>query len=320
MADTNYRDPDSRPVDFDQFDDENENFGNKEEYNRSTASYLQMNARNGGSRSSSSNSHSSHSTSSSERSKSKPRSGRSNKGASRGRKKSGPPPSSNSERPAQSHSHRESSHSHSFQQHAHPHPHVQPHPAPAPVAPVPLPTATPRLRRIAMFLHGNELFRAQGELGFDFDYEKLFKYLAGDEQVYNAYFYQTYTMEETKVHGFLNALPRVGYTVRKRLVENGEAAENTGAPAKQITLDLDMVADMIATSDLYDHVILCVNDDGLNFVHAMEILRSRGKEITIVGRSERLSDEFINASDNFMSLEEMKYDIFRPRPGQPTLD
>ena len=168
-----------------------------------------------------------------------------------------------------------------------------------------------------MFLNGNELFRAQGELGFDFDYDKLFKSLAGGEIVYNAYFYQTFTQEETKVHGFLNALPRVGYTVRKRLVvaTNGESV-----PSPSESLDLDMVADMIATSELYERAIVCVDDDGANFVHALEILRNRGKEITILGRQEHVCDTYVNAGDNCMWLEELKYDIFRPRPGQPTPD
>ena len=172
---------------------------------------------------------------------------------------------------------------------------------------------------MGMFLNGNELFRAQGELGFDFDYEKLFKALAGDETVYNAYFYQIYTPDETKVHGFLNALPRAGYTVRKKMIqppaeESEESTQNGG------TLDLDMVADMISTAALYDHAIICVDDDGGNFVRALEILRGQGKEVTILGRQTEVCDEFVNVADNTKWLEDLKYDIFRPRPGHPTPD
>lgn len=170
-----------------------------------------------------------------------------------------------------------------------------------------------------MFLNGNELFRAQGELGFDFDYEKLFKALAGDETVYNAYFYQVYTPDETKVHGFLNALPRAGYTVRKKMnqppPEDSEESKQSDG-----TLDLDMVADMISTAALYDHAIICVDDDGGNYVRALEILRGQGKEVTILGRPTEVCDEFVNAADNTKWLEDMKYDIFRPRPGHPTPD
>ena len=296
MVDTTGRDTDIYFDQHDQYDDETENYGNREEFNRPTASYQQH----GGHAPRQSHGHGPSSSNSSQdrakqqqQQKQQQRQGRS-KGQQRGRKKPNTPPPS-------------SSHESSYSQHT-----VQPAAPPPP----PVVHAVKRQRRLAMFLNGNELFRAQGELGFDFDYDKLFKHLSGEDIVYNAYFYQTYTQEETKVHGFLNALPRVGYTVRKKLT----AAVNGSETPASDTLDLDMVADMISTSDLYDRTIICVDDDGTNFIHALEILRNRGKEITILGRQEHVSDEFVNAGDNYMWLEEMKYDIFRPRPGQPTPD
>ena len=76
-------------------------------------------------------------------------------------------------------------------------------------------------------------------------------------------------------------------------------------------LDIEIVIDMFNTADRYDIAIL-MSGDG-DFERAVELLRSKGKEIVGVGTRGMISSELENACDRYVKLEDIRSEVEKIR-------
>lgn len=83
----------------------------------------------------------------------------------------------------------------------------------------------------------------------------------------------------------------------------------TGQFKEKCNLDIEIVIDMINTAERYDTAVL-LSGDG-DFERAVELLRSKGKEIVAVSTEGRIAKELINAVDRYVDLRDLRSEIER---------
>ncbi|MCL4520290.1 MAG: NYN domain-containing protein, partial [Firmicutes bacterium] len=77
------------------------------------------------------------------------------------------------------------------------------------------------------------------------------------------------------------------------------------------SLEIEIVIDIFNTADRYDVVVL-MSGDG-DFERAVELLRSKGKEIVGVGTRGMIASELENACDRYVKLEEIRSEVEKVR-------
>lgn len=167
------------------------------------------------------------------------------------------------------------------------------------------------MKRIAIFVDGSNLYHTQRKLGWRLDYAKLLEYFTGSDALYNAFYYTGIDVEDGQQGGFLPVLTRLGYTVRTKQIKVVGLNES-GEPIRKANLDVELVLDMIATSENYDHLILCSGDG--DFERALEVLRSRGKTLTVVSTDGMVALELRNASDRYIDLGTLRDSLSLSQP------
>lgn len=161
-----------------------------------------------------------------------------------------------------------------------------------------------RMRRAAIFIDGANMFYAQRKLNWHFEYRKILEYFAKEYEIYNAFYYTgVKAPPESKDRAFLNALTAIGYTVRTKTIKT-MVDQETGEETQKANLDIEIAIDMFNTVDKYDVAIL-LSGDG-DFERAVELLRSRGKEIIAVATKGMIAHELRNAVDKFIDLADLR--------------
>ncbi len=160
--------------------------------------------------------------------------------------------------------------------------------------------------RIAFFIDAANMFYAQRELQWNIDYKKLYEYFSQNKEVYNAFYY-TGTKGSELERGFHRKLTFLGYTVRTKNVKKIKA--KGGSFSEKCNLDIEIVIDMLNTSTHYDQAMVFSGDS--DFERALELLRSKGKTITVVSTKGMISWNLLNAADNFIDLKDIRQDIER---------
>lgn len=148
------------------------------------------------------------------------------------------------------------------------------------------------------------MFYAQKELGWYLDYEKLYRYFAKGNEVYNAFFY-TGTKGREPEKSFIRSLAYKGYTVRTKEVKTIHK-DDDGIDEK-CDLDVEIVLDMVATADNYDKAIIFSGDS--DFERAIELLRSKGKKIVVVSTEKMIAWELLNATETYVDLKNIRKDV-----------
>lgn len=166
------------------------------------------------------------------------------------------------------------------------------------------------MKKVAMFIDGANMFYAQkDELKWFIDFERLYKYFTRDSDVYNAFYYTGVKgVRFAEKQRFLDALTHIGYTVRKKPVKR-ILDTDTGEFKEKCNLDIEMVIDMFNTVHNYDIAILFSGDG--DFERAVELLRSKGKEIVAVSTRGRIAKELVNAVDRYVDLRGIRSAIER---------
>lgn len=167
------------------------------------------------------------------------------------------------------------------------------------------------MKRIAIFVDGSNLYHTQRKLGWRLDYARLLNHFRQEGSLYNAFYYTGVDLEDGQQGGFLPVLIRLGYTVRTKPIKVVGLNEQ-GEPIRKANLDIELVLDMIATSDNYDHLILCSGDG--DFERALEVLRSRGKTVTVVSTDSMVALELRNASDSYIELATLRPQLSLSQP------
>ncbi len=161
--------------------------------------------------------------------------------------------------------------------------------------------------KVAMFVDGTNMFYAQRKLGFHIDYKKLYGYFTRSNPVYNAFYYtgRDVPPDQTTI-AFMDALTYMGYTLRTKDIKT-ITDEETGETIRKCDLDVEIVIDMFNCIELYDIAVLCSGDG--DFTRAVEMLRSKGKEIWACSCKGMAATELVNAVDKFFWLERLEKDI-----------
>lgn len=170
-------------------------------------------------------------------------------------------------------------------------------------------------RRVSIFVDGANMFYTQKKgLGWFFDPAKLLKVLRADDQLTDAYWYMGLKQPpDPRDENFVRFLAYAGYVVRTKGLKTIYDSE-TGETTQKANLDVEIVMDMFNTVDNFDKAIL-LSGDG-DFERALELLRSRGKEICVVSTQNWIAAELRMAvGSHFLDLQELRDKIERTDRG-----
>lgn len=166
-----------------------------------------------------------------------------------------------------------------------------------------------RIERIALFIDGANVYAAAKRLGWNFDHRKILEHFGGLGKLYNAFYYTAvpYPMDD-KQKRFIDALTYMGYTVRTKPLR--ELTDEAGETHRRANLDIELVTDLLATSDLFDTAILLTGDG--DFERPVEVLRYKGKRVVVASIPEMTSYELRNAADEYVDLKDLRAAVERP--------
>jgi uncharacterized LabA/DUF88 family protein len=166
-------------------------------------------------------------------------------------------------------------------------------------------------KRVSIFVDGANMFYTQKKgLGWFFDPAKLLRVLRSDDELTDAYWYMGLKQPpDPRDENFIRFLAYAGYVVRTKGLKTIYDSE-TGETSQKANLDVEIVMDMFNTVDNYDKAIL-LSGDG-DFERALELLRSRGKEICVVSTQNWIAAELRMAvGSHFVDLQELRDRIER---------
>lgn len=165
------------------------------------------------------------------------------------------------------------------------------------------------MERIALFIDGANVYAAAKRLGWNFDHRKILEHFAGYGTLYNAFYYTAIPMPmDDKQKRFIDALTYMGYTVRTRPLR--ETTDENGDTYRRASLDIELVTDLLSTSDRFDVAVLLTGDG--DFERPVEVLRARGKRIVVACIPEMTSYELRNAADEYVDFKEIRAHVERP--------
>lgn len=170
------------------------------------------------------------------------------------------------------------------------------------------------MTRVAIFVDGANMFYAQRSLGWFIDWKALLHRLIQERTLYNAFYYTAVNPKRPNDEGFYRYLTHVGYTVRRKALKRIHDPEG-GQYIEKANLDIEMVVDMFNTIPLYDEAVLCTGDS--DFERAIELLRSKGKVITVLSTLHHISLELRNAADRYVDVAEWRPWVERELPEAP---
>lgn len=165
------------------------------------------------------------------------------------------------------------------------------------------------MERIALFIDGANVYAAAKRLGWNFDHRKMLEYFSRDGKLYNAFYYTAvpYPMDD-KQKRFIDALTYMGYTVRTKPLR--ESTDESGETHRRANLDIEIVTDLLSTVGLYDAAVLLTGDG--DFERPVEVLRSKGRRVTVASIPEMTSYELRNAADAYVDLKDIREFVERP--------
>lgn len=165
------------------------------------------------------------------------------------------------------------------------------------------------MERVALFIDGANVYAAAKRLGWNFDHRKIWEHFAGYGSLYNAFYYTAVPMPmDDKQKRFIDALTYMGYTVRTRPLR--EVADENGDTYRRASLDIELVTDLLATTDRYDVAVLLTGDG--DFERPVEVLRARGKRVVVASIQEMTSYELRNAADEYVDFKDIREHVERP--------
>lgn len=165
------------------------------------------------------------------------------------------------------------------------------------------------MERIALFIDGANVYAAAKRLGWNFDHRKILEHFAAYGTLYNAFYYTAIPMPmDDKQKRFIDALTYMGYTVRTRPLR--ETTDENGDTYRRASLDIELVTDLLSTSERYDSAVLLTGDG--DFERPVEVLRARGKRIVVACIPEMTSYELRNAADEYVDFKEIRAAVERP--------
>jgi len=168
------------------------------------------------------------------------------------------------------------------------------------------------VQRVSIFVDGANMYYAQKKLGWYIDFRKVLLFFGRDvgNVVGEAYYYTgADTQAKNRDSAFHEYLMYSGYTVRTKAIKQ-MVDDTTGEVVEKANLDIELVIDMFNTVTLYDTCVLMSGDS--DFERALELVRTKGKRIAVVGHPEMTARELRNvAGRNYFDLRDLERSIAR---------
>lgn len=170
---------------------------------------------------------------------------------------------------------------------------------------------TDNRERVAVFVHGDNLFRFQ-KTSFWVDPQMLLKWTDNNiGKIVDAYYYLSYNPDNEKQMSFIRTLPRLGFKPVAHPLrffdvdeDEKEHCEDSGLEFEPANLNMYMACDMLLSDSHWDRAIFVMPSD--EFTHPMEIARNRGKAITLLA-SRGFDNEVRNvAGFSYIDLNDLK--------------
>ncbi|MGE0740757.1 MAG: NYN domain-containing protein [Hyphomonadaceae bacterium] len=169
--------------------------------------------------------------------------------------------------------------------------------------------------RIALFIHGANLYSAAKALAFDIDYRKLLDEFKKSGRVIRAYYYTALVEDQefSPIRPLVDWLDYNGYTlVTKPAKEYTDA--NTGRRRYKGDMDVELTVDLLQAAEFVDHAFLFSGDG--DFLPAIEAVQRKGVRVSVVSTIKSsppmVSDDVRRAADNFVDLADLAALVGRP--------
>ncbi|MEN9201898.1 MAG: NYN domain-containing protein [Thermostichus sp. DG02_2_bins_29] len=159
--------------------------------------------------------------------------------------------------------------------------------------------------RVSIFIDGNNMFYAQQKNGWFFDPRRVLEYFAKSQpnvELVNAFWY-TGIKDPHDQRAFRDALISLGFTVRTKFLKEYRD-DDSGRYSQKANLDIEIVIDMFNTVEQYNKIVLFSGDG--DFERAVELLRSKNTQITVVSTEGMIARELRNATDRYIDLNDIR--------------
>lgn len=144
------------------------------------------------------------------------------------------------------------------------------------------------MKRISVFVDGSNFFYMQKDcLRWWIDPKKLLAWIAKRGEIIDATYYASVDPDHEAQASYLKALHHMGYAVESKILKT--IIQDDGSEKRKANLDIEIVLDMFNTIDRYDEAVLISGDS--DFCRALQILRCRGKQFTVLSTNGFVSRE-----------------------------
>ena len=152
---------------------------------------------------------------------------------------------------------------------------------------------TDKKKRISIFVDGANIFFAQRDLKTVLNWEAILKYFETIGTLYETFYYiGEHIPPQARAEKFIKLLKHLKFIIRTKTIKT--IKKEDGTEKQKANLDIEIAMDMFNTLDNYDIAVLFSGDG--DFERAVELIRSRGKEIYIVSSKTFIARELKNAA------------------------
>jgi uncharacterized LabA/DUF88 family protein len=173
--------------------------------------------------------------------------------------------------------------------------------------------------KIALFIDGANLYATSKALGFDIDYRKLLGYFQKKGYLLRAYYYTALIedQEYSSIRPLIDWLDYNGFKVVTKAAR--EFTDSMGRRKVKGNMDIELVIDAMALSDVVDHYVLFSGDG--DFKSLVDALQRKGRKVsvfsTVSSTPPMISDELRRTADHFVDIMSIKNDIGRAMTDRP---
>lgn len=171
------------------------------------------------------------------------------------------------------------------------------------------------MERVGLFVDGAAMFYAQRDNDWHIDFRNVYHYFTDNRDKAGAwYFTATPPASDPdaleRYRKFKHALTQMGYTVKDKEVRV-LYDKNTGQVRLKGNLDIELVFRALSSLNSYDTLVLLGGDS--DYVPVIEHLVNLGKRVVVVGRRQSTAIDLINASSEFIDLNDIRERIAKSR-------
>src|ERR1700744_1018678 len=167
--------------------------------------------------------------------------------------------------------------------------------------------------KLALFIDGANLYGAAKGLQFDIDYKKLLELFARKGILVRAFYYTAVAEDQefSPLRPLVDWLDYNGFSVGTKPLK--EFTDAQGRKRVKGNMDIELAIDVMEMAGCVDHVVIFSGDG--DFRRLVEAVQRKGRRVSVVSTIRTsppmVADELRRQADNFIALDELKYQIAR---------